>query len=521
MSYVQNLETNCKGRFAADFEPLTLLVGPNASHKSGAITAIELALTGRCDLGALPSNLLELAPAGESLHVVLGLSDGQALTFEIAGSTAKAFKPVWNGQGIGTVLSREVGEILRSDVKHLRAALLRAAVGDLDIGALAAAYIPVAFQPIWHELTGGTAIFKYIDSVDDLVELPKAIRARIRDLTVTEVTDPVDAVDADTLHQLRGELAAVELRLRAVRLRAERDRLIGSSAPVRADVNANVDAQKLLRLEQLIEAAQTVANWIARTNDFGCPACGADMGDPDEAMAIRDHMRDRLNAARGQVMSGLGVGAQERLRAIDEQLHLLGDVVQIYAPSGELEAKASQLASRLSDLEYQQQRYTAWLDRQKQAREMQRQIDALRAIGKAVDQMIASVLDSQIGAFIGAASTVLSPDRLALELYDGGRQVCRLGIDTGGQVRSWRALSGAERARCLSAIAAAWAARSDAPVRLIVVDDVWLDARSLAALCDGLSRVVGKPGGPTQAIVAAVQLSAVPKGWHVVDCGSK
>ena len=513
MSYVSSLVTNCKGEFSAKLEPCTLLVGPNASHKSGAIAAIELGLTGRCDLGALPSNLLELAPTSESLHVALGLSDGQAIEFSIAGSTARASKAIWNGAGIGTVLSREVSDILRSDVKHLRADLLRAAVGDLDVGTLAAAYIPAAFQPLWNELAGA------IESTDDLADLPKTIKSRIRELTVTEIIESVDPVDLDTLSQLRSELASVELRLRVLRLRAERDRLIG--AGIGTGTANRIDSAKLLRLEKLIEAAQTVANWIARANDYGCPACGANTGDPDEAVTMRQHMSDRLDAARRQLISGLGIGAQERLRAVNEQLSALGDIGAAESIA-ELEGQAIHLASRLAELEQRQQRYVLWSDRQKQSREAQKRADALKAIGKAVDQMIVAVLDSSIGAFIAAASRVLTPDRLALGLFDGGRQVCRLGIEqANGQVRSWRALSGAERARCVSAIASAWAARCEAQVRLVVVDDVWLDERSLASLCEGLARVVGKPGGPTQAIVAAVELKSAPRGWHVVSCENR
>ena len=515
MSYVSSLVTNCKGEFSAKLEPCTLLVGPNASHKSGAIAALELGLTGRCDLGALPSTLLELAPLGEPLRAALALSDGQAIAFSIAGSTAKASKPVWNGQGIGAVLSREVADILKSDAKYLRAALLRVAAGDLDIASLAAAYIPVAFQSVWSDIASG------IDSVDGLAELPKLIKSRIRDLTVTVPVEigPSEPVDSDVIAQLLSELAMVEMKLRIKRLRARRTDLATRAGA--GLVAGRVTPEQLASATSLVEAADYVASWLARSNE-ACPTCGAPSFAQDRARGHADRagMRVRIDAAKKNLVSNLSIGAQSELCNIDAQLVNTGNL-EIAESAEELRNQLDRLTNRITELEYRKQHNAMYAEVQERARATQKQIDVLRTIGKAVDQMIVHELEGAISRFVDLASVVLMPDRLALDLYDGGRQVCRLGIEQANeQVRSWRALSGAERARCLSAIASAWSARSDAQVRLVVVDDVWLDERSLAGLCEGLARVVGKPGGPTQAIVAAVAVKSVPKGWHVVDCGT-
>jgi hypothetical protein len=54
----------------------------------------------------------------------------------------------------------------------------------------------------------------------------------------------------------------------------------------------------------------------------------------------------------------------------------------------------------------------------------------------------------------------------------------------------------------------------------VTVDDVWFDPAHLVSTLEGLDKAIALPGGPTQAIVCAVEFSGkVPNGWKVVRVG--
>jgi len=146
-----------------------------------------------------------------------------------------------------------------------------------------------------------------------------------------------------------------------------------------------------------------------------------------------------------------------------------------------------------------------------------RNIEVYSSISKIIDKYVAETLPAVISTFTNRISNILG-ERFVLELFDGDKPVCRFGVQRGDRVVYWKTLSGAERARFTSAVASAWAATSEFPVKLVVVDDVWLDDGSISALCKLFDRAIDT-GGPTQVIICVVSTQLEVPGWKTIRLG--
>lgn len=468
MSYVTHLETNVKGKFASDFGPKTLLVGPNASHKSGAVAALELALTGRCsELGAMPAELMTLAPSGaKSLYAAVALSDGTEARFEIRGSSARASKPVWTAPN-AVVLSREVSDLLRAEPKRLRLALLAMIGADLT-GEAVAGELPLTLRSAWLSVFASAAGDSTIDRLLDAVA---QVRSKSRFSALELGERPVCPSDSE-IEAARGEL----------------------TAPVVVQTSDHTAIDRKIKAHDALDLIRQ-AERILRASRGRCLCCGSAFDDVSA--------RIRLS---------------EKSAALYSIIAEMPDDAAAIAPS-----TARPTSDRLESLLAAKAAAKAYDSALASANALAAEARDMKAILQTLDRVVADRLAKTIHDFEFTASKAIEPRKIKVQLYDGDRQVCRVGIEQAGRFAPYRALSGAERYLFLSGLLSAW--RSPAQTRVAVIDDVWLDSDHLHSVAQSLCRTIDTAtgnAGPTQAIVATVvgQGQTVHlEGWKTVHCG--
>jgi len=530
MAYICRIKSNVKKGVDVELGPLTLIVGENASGKSSVVTSAELLLCGTTvEVGGVPADLMALATSGSPELEVTGVLDTKReLRFAVSGSTSRASKPKWNGVGHGVILSSLIADVLQREPKRRREAFLRAACQASAIDVAIETEIPPAFREVWLPIwdrarntndTQADALVAAIELVR--VEIRKARAEAKVDVALVLAPSDSDIASAQTkLNALRTRKDAVE-RVGALRASLEMyERELGESRAVPADdfkfTQDRVVA--LVAAVHVLEFMRVVANKVPEPS-LPCPVCEKACDTAllaqlsDRAAARAQKARDILANTRG----GVDVGKIEWLQAqVDSVRKELKESSEVTAPKdGEIESVYAHLQRLLTDQAQAQMADTQRI----QATRAAARVDVLTGLEKTLDRIVASLLESQVASFCTSASRALpNSERLTLQLFDGDRKVCRLGVND----RPWQTLSGAERARCIAALASGWSAQHTENVRLVVVDDVWLGPFALAALCAGLKAVVGTDRGPTQAIVCAASLESshgtyVVDGWKVVE----
>ena len=499
---------------------------------------------------------------------------GEQITFEVKGTTARATRPVWllNGQTPhlppGALLVSEVAALLQKGGKGLREALLAiccGAVSSEDIDRR----IPKAYHETW-ETMWSAAQAKQPSIADALVAVAKSIRDGAKDAraqskaagTEREADPPsvdpdvVEAAATDAEKCARAHREAEGAHREAGEARARRDQVLASLPSLRARVEAASSSASgtaaspgALQAAEGALAAIEAAVGIAGAHPKRCVTCGGDApaGGWDDRLALlftkRDEVKASITAHRAQPRVAALDAAQRRLAEAEQ---IAKSEIQTGPPADAIVAlreAAEVAASHLRDLQRAQAERSAWEDKLDAATRATDRAEMLAALAKCVDRIVRDVLVNAVDAFTARVTNALPEGvEAAVQLFDGSRSaVCRVGIvaesvegvegvGSGGgkaskskgtsSVRSWRALSGAERTALVAAFAAAWGAgRDQAEVRVVIVDDVWLDSRALAALCAALHGAVAS-GAISQAIICAVDDYGLDTpGWKRVRVG--
>lgn len=528
--YVERLETNAKGVVEVDLAPLTLIVGPNASHKSGLVAGLELAILGRSsEVGAQGAEVLTLAPHGSGgrVYARAKMDGGEEASYDVHGSTARASKPEHKGPG-AIILTSEVADLLRSDPKRQREAILRV-VAPADVLPRARALVPEAFLPLWDDVVAQEKrIGIGLGEADVLVAAVASLRkmkseaAKASKASATEA--PPEAPSPAAIQAMKTQIAQARA-LADARRKAEGARARLATVEAQIARAQGAIASEGLPSPQAIDTATKrlgVAEAARGLNDERAPrcvCCGASRQswELEEAAARLERARARLAELRAAIASAYqGPPVAE----LEEERRALEKAATVEVESTDAEGDGAllpQLEDELRRAEAAVAAREAWDRDRLTAQRALGRADAIAALVKAGERAIAECLEGAVADFERRASAMLGGGEVKIQLFDGARSVCRVGLATSrGEVRSWKALSGAERTALVAAFACAWSAGHTEPYRGILVDDVWLDGEHLRGLCEGLARVVGTEGGPTQAIVCAVEAPKI-EGWHRLE----
>jgi len=261
-----------------------------------------------------------------------------------------------------------------------------------------------------------------------------------------------------------------------------------------------------------------------------CLCCGrpATLAEVNTARAALVTMHMKVQAGRAQLaaFAGTNLGAQQAQaqRKVDDLESDLRAAREALSgePAGhveDVEVLGEAIRSANAAVEAQK---TYDSERNENARAMAKR-EVFSAILKTLNRLIAEQINSHVARFEVAVSLGLPQGaKLAVRPFGAVSAVGPIGVEIGGHVTSWRALSGAQRSQLFVALAAAVAQQSSAAIRLVLVDDVALDAVSLAALAASVDLALKQEGGITQACITA--LSAPEElikslrwtGWTVI-----
>lgn len=530
MTYVTRLASNVKHEPAKTVElaARTLVIGPNRSGKSALVDSLALVLTGvpRTEgLGKRPNEILSLKPPeAKELTVSARLSDGTTLGWACKGSTAKASKPVWSEAASGVFILEDAKALLQGDQKKLRAALLARLGATVDANDIWVR-IPDAFLGTWQEVVGVLdlrdstpwPIDKLLDGMGKIDDALREARKTLKALTTASGTEllPLSPEEAQELATLAAATAQTpltpqqinELAVATGRLREsimEQQALLDGTTP--PDPSPQDQAVNLGRARDV--QAWVLAELRARGLAQGrCVCCGTYTtieqitGRAAELQALCAKVEgDRLAVVKYQ-------RAAEEIEASKARLAGLEERIRQSTIAGEIDR------DRFAALQHRSHAYEAAIRAKEAQAGIESRVAILKALREPGEALVAAGLDEKVAKLRVALQRGLPRGMTGdLALRDGNRQVCRVTLDG----RDIRALSGAERAIMLAAFASAIVRDDDPAVRLLVIDDVWLDGVMLSALLETLSGVEG----PTQIVVCAAEYEGVvPVGWGVLKLG--
>lgn len=535
MTHVSKLKSNVKGEFDIELAPRTLIVGKNKSGKSRIVEALSIALTGSGfsdGLGKRELDLMTLKPIDDKgLWIEAELDDNTMVGWAAVGTTTKSKKAEWttsNGAGtpIGTLIAHEATAILRYDKKKLRESLITRMALELPVDVLKRE-IPTVLWPEFETFLGGvrehygaTELLAAVGSVDkDLKSTRSELKAVKREM-LEDVQGLTDGEEEELTQMVRRASAKgitaeelVELKAHREKLILERDRLaiqVGTPSATgdvaQAElVSAVVRAQRLI-LERLYSAG---------VDKSRCPVCQT----VDVSLEQFGRARELLEGARAAMQEQqdaaekLGA-ARRRLEGLTRELTDTHTAIQDASVVEEVDH------DRLRDLQEKRARGERSASIGDKVVELSGREARLGALKTQVSKIVANTLDARTGDFEARVNAALPEGMgVTLKLREGSREVCKLKLRTADGEFDLKALCGAEKVALISAFAAATVETDGPPVRMLIVDDVWLDPISLQALLEALGSSVGETG-PTQVVVSVVDDSGVEvNGWHRIEVG--
>lgn len=525
-TYVMHLETNVKSKRAVsyDFGPCTLVTGLNGTGKSAIIDAISLALTGESRSEGLKkqkSLLMRLAPPGppgatkRELYARAKLADGNEARFSLNGNDQEWVSGWAEGGGAASavILTDVARALLYGDAKALVEAIARSTNATIFRDALenevTRGVLPL-FNDIWVndcKLDG-----KLERTISDVEKALRATQQRIKDAsalkraakTSTTLTAPLNE-DEDR------ELVAAERVLVALRSGQTLDGLRDALSDM-PPYNPEEHTKLLARRVVLENSASTLK--LIRENapkdkaGVVCPCCG------ERAIKL-----SAIAARLEKTAALLGRVEEDSVRFVEAEAHhdlhaAVSGFLKRGLTVGDLQARRAELLRRKESAAAEPVRAAVKAITEEDITQLDT-IEAVcrEAIKKATDQQL-GVVERRINRALPKElrARVVSENGYRLELVKGKDDLAR----------DFRALSGAERALLLSAFASATIPDGAPPVRLLVVDETWLDPKSMRALMKSLVKVVGTETGPSQAIVCAVGWKGKAiDGWSEIKLDSQ
>ena len=542
---VTTIESNLKGGVSLDLAPRTLILGPNGAGKDAILNTVALALTGIADdvLGrdaVKDPALIGTLGDATGVRAVARLSTGTLCEYETTRTpdgTAK--KPTARNTYPDAYPLRAVRDALTAGADKARAFLLAQVAGTITDDDVTAA-LPVervaSYRTLAERALGASP-------VDRLLSVHATAKKRGADAaTQAEGVEQSIRRTADTLgpEPLSADVEAARARIGAVATQVASAMALGKLRELHAAANdaviafqnakaeaarlrehAGPDADLAVARVVQMDALRTSARWHVERNMHACALCGS------ASDAFADRLADIAHAhGVWEQRASAGMAAQaadERVARLRAQAiaavdafdrvggaSALNNAVDPVAVQAEYEA-ASREYARIQSAAGAWATLRGFRTQQADLLDESREMKALR---EATTDAIANLLDRAADTFAARVQRYLpASDAFALRLRDGDREVCRFGFLRDGALHS--ALSGAEWARCLLAIAAAVAegANADHPIVLVPPERAF-DPATLAAVMAALS------DAPGQVLLASpVAPSYVPAGWTILTVG--
>lgn len=534
---VARVSGNVKGIFEYALSPCTLIVGKNAQGKSKIVDTLSLALTGQArsdGLGKRESDLMLLAPDGaDSLYAAADLTDERTVRWSCSGSTAKATRAVWTPDGpFASFVSDEAIGLLRAEPKRLRAALIERIGGVVTQDEIAS-----RIDQAHHETILPMFAFDENNTVpiDDIIRVADVFKERLKDARaeIKRFTAAYETRVQPLMDEEVAELAELE---QIVALGGATREQVEETRTLRTKLAAQL-AEITLRLEELdvaagpaegIEHVAAVRDLLAATvvrldalgrSECKCICCGQDVTYTRLA-ARRDLAQAQLDAAHA-----VAAYAAERDGLERRSASLVAQIESFDAALYKMEGAKHVDRERLRALRERALAAQAYIEAAEVINGARNREIVAKGASDAMQVLVTSLMDARTAGLQRTISAALPRDySVEIELRDGTRQVCRVGMSTGKGLpaRDLRVLSGAERALLVSAFASTVVAGNVDTIPLVLIDDVWLDRDTLRVLLKALGRAVASDSGPAQAIVTAVAFrGAPPDGWTMINLGGE
>lgn len=538
MKYVASVEGQVKGKVKTELGPRTLIVGPNWSHKSAIVNAVELALTGAASdvMGRAvvrdPATLESLGDERAVSASVL-LSDGVKVSWsKEPGKRAVGPAP----QVAVSFPLREVREALAGNANTVRQFFLRLAADK------------VTWQDVLARVPA--ALHGRVDAVapasgavpERLLAALDLSSTRLREARATAKAQaafaagvgsglgppPSEAELTAARATLDSRRAAIERMERACEIAALveqgtalRRELSGLSGPTPADEHR--------------PAQMKLVKFAADHNLAECPVCGkaaAPAGAAPDWAARLAKVNEKI-VARERVLEGYRA-VQAKLEDVRMQLrrhnydaegpldHPDTAIVEALIagqtdPTAELEELHGDQAAAQQIYDEMQRTWGAW-DQIRRTRDLALEAEedarAWDLLATVLRRAVAELLDASVDAFRARVQAHLPESwKFELQLRDGEKEVCRYGLVQGGRLCT--ALSGGQWAAVTVALACVVLERSsigEAGLAIVVPEDRAWDPGALSEVLTALARA------PCQVIVATTTApEPAPPGWLILQ----
>lgn len=524
---VSNLKTSDGRPRTVELGPKTLIVGPNGSGKSAIQQSLQLALLGSADdlvgrMGVRDAGLLSSMSSGERLSVHAKTSAGEDYVF-IAKDSGR---PSHDTAGEAFLPLHTVREVLEGSPATARKAFLAWAAADVSAGDVEE-MVPSVYAAKYKDISN--AVGRGKPPVDGLLATLEYVAKRQRDASkeaagaeallagMTQDLDeaPTEA-DVDAAKQESARLAALLSRVQSTQARYTS--LITKITGLRQQLTAPKPVATAETSEvdrEFYRSMATAANIAAGRGIQSCPLCSSPVGNA-HVKACGKFYEDTLATLPAPAIKAPTPDAdaiQRRLGELAQEVAALPqDVLEMNAETLQAEATAAQ--DRWLALRSTAEKWASLRKARDTVSEMTRESETYKGMKKELEGVVSGLLKRVVDHFIARVQKHL-PDgwTFGLALEDAGKEIFRLGLVSGGRLRS--ALSGAEWATmtCALAMSISDGLPNGRPVLVMPEDRGW-DAETLGKVLAAWSGfdgqvVIGTPTKPKK----------TPKGWTVIELG--
>jgi hypothetical protein len=558
--HVVSLRGDIKG-FGPDpviLGPRTLFIGVNGAGKSARVNLLELALggfvsdmTGRAvvkDEGAL----MALSTDGSSLHAAATLSDGRVSSWRTERRSDGGVKTADHIRAIRAVFPvQAVREALTGSVDKAREFLFANATGTVTrddvLGRL-----DDRVRDAYSRMADGFAVMSESARLLAVVERAAknardAKKAQTgADATVTrmgsglgpeptaeQLADAEQAVEAARLRLSDIASAFVGYDMPTLRLVAERALGTFMDAKARVESLREQDTTRSAApdIAALGSALVTILEAHMTHGMDTCLVCTGALGDTAGMKERIEILRSAGNGRTNGYSTDANVDAKadmERARDTATRLAeslgyaeaLIADGVDGADPRGQADRIVRTAEATLVGLRDAARDWGMVRTARGQVGDYERDHAAALALADACRGAVASLLDSAISDFTRRVQVHLpAGDVFGLTLRDGEREVCRFGFlrpgAQGDAPKLHTALSGAEWARLMLAIACACASDESDSLNVFIPEERAFDPDMLAKMMAALRNAPGQV-----ILTSPVGPRVTPEGWLVVDVGT-
>lgn len=572
--YIKHLTSTIKGGVDVALTPKTLVAGRNSSGKTAIVATAELCckaavtdLAGRSTTSKDADLVDALSTYGDSLYAVATLDDGRTLSWACTRGRRSVFSvpdgidaarafPLWGAEaallgGPDTarrfLVQHAVGKVTEDDIlkripvalhpqykQMLMAALPTEAPLDRLLGVMERAKAKIqAERDNVKAATKTAAVTGMVlppeptqAQLDEAREAAKAATLVLEEAAAASVRAVQASSDATWLASKKTRVAGIESTI------AEIDKRLAAIRSEAAKLRDEVPAERLSTSDDRLDAVVTVMKASLEKNE--CLSCGrkVDVAALRERIVLVDaavknsrELRERwasLSTRWESLRTSEADAVADKNRSVKE----LADLVQEIADA-EAETKS---APEIPDADAIQKARNALQAAQDKLRKLESAKSATATVKRAESDRIAaerslvewqqleeecsktveSLLDSSVEAFAARVQERLpKTDKFAIQLRAGTRACVRVGLVRDGRIQT--ALSGAEWARVMSALADVCAPEGDA-LSVVVPPDKSFDPETLTDVLEAFKRC------DSQVIIAsAIRPTRVPDGWSVID----